>query len=197
MRAYRLDEGLSLLTCRLIYGAGSGLEGEHARFGALSQLVRSDTSMTSRKGVYVSVCRFLRRRLTVSAALCVLAAGGLAGCASSGGMGSLIVDPGHYSVYHCDALAKRLNALLAREQDLSNLMAKASEGGAGVVIANLSYRADYESTLGEERVLRRTAAEKKCDLPPPVTVAAPTPATYSAPPGTTPAPAYQSDQTIR
>ena len=151
--------------------------------------------MTSRKGVCLSICRVLRRRLTLSAALCVLAAGGLAGCASSG-VGSLIVDPGHYSVYHCDALAKRLNALLTREQDLSNLMDKASESGGGVVIANLSYRVDYESTLGEEKVLRRTAAEKKCDLPPPVTAAAPTPATYSAPPAATPAPAYQSDQTI-
>lgn len=153
--------------------------------------------MASGSGVCVSMCRLLRRRLMLNAALCVLAAGGVAGCASSDGVGSLMVDPGHYSVYHCDALAKRLNVLLAREQDLSNLMAKASEGGGGVVIANLSYRADYESAVGEERLLRRTAAEKKCDLPPPVTAAAPTPATYSAPPGATPAPAYQSDQTIR
>ncbi len=163
-----------------------------------THLVWSDTlSMASGSVVCVSIYRFLRRRLTLNAALCVVAAGGLAGCASSGGVGSLMVDPGHYSVYHCDGLAKRLNALLAREQEFSNLMAKASEGGGGVVIANLSYRADYESTLGEQRVLRRTAAEKKCDLPPPVTAAAPTPATYSAPPGATSAPAYQSDQTIR
>ena len=154
--------------------------------------------MTSASVVCVSIGRFVRRRLTLSAALCIVAAGSLAGCASSGGVGSLMVDPGHYSVYHCDGLAKRLTALLAREQELSNLMAKASDGGAGVVIANLSYRADYESTLGEETVLRRTAAEKKCDLPPPAAaVAAPAPATYSVPPAATQAPAYQSDQTIR
>lgn len=164
--------------------------------GIQTSLCGRALSMTSRKGVCLSICRVLRRRLTLSAALCVLAAGGLAGCASSG-VGSLIVDPGHYSVYHCDALAKRLNALLTREQDLSNLMDKASESGGGVVIANLSYRVDYESTLGEEKVLRRTAAEKKCDLPPPVTAVAPTPATYSAQPGAATAPAYQSDQTIR
>jgi len=164
--------------------------------GVQTSLYGRALSMTSSKGVCLSICRVLRRRLTLSAALCVLAAGGLAGCASSG-VGSLIVDPGHYSVYHCDALAKRLNALLTREQDLSNLMDKASESGGGVVIANLSYRVDYESTLGEEKVLRRTAAEKKCDLPPPVTAVAPTPATYSAQPGAATAPAYQSDQTIR
>jgi hypothetical protein len=44
------------------------------------------------------------------------------------------------------------------------------------VIGNLSYRAEYEDVLGEEKVLRRAAAEKNCDLNPP---------------------ALQSDQTIR
>ena len=157
----------------------------------------ADTSMIPSKGVCVSMCRLLRRGRAVNAALCVLAAGVLAGCSSSDGVGSLMVDPAHYSVYHCDGLATRLKGLLAREQDLSNLMDKASEGGGGVVIANLSYRADYESTLGEERLLRRTAAEKKCDLPPPAAAVSPTPAAYSAQPGATPAPVFQSDQAIR
>ena len=99
---------------------------------------------------------------------CLLAAALLSGCSSSGGgVGTLIVDPGHYSVYHCDGLANRLKVVQAREQDLSNLMQRASEGGGGALIGNLSYRADYENMLGEEAVLRRVAAEKKCDLPPP------------------------------
>jgi hypothetical protein len=76
------------------------------------------------------------------------------------------------------------------------------------VIGGFSYRPDYENAIGEERVLRRAAAEKKCDLPPPATpmavapiaapAAAPTPAVYQAPPAApAPMPVYQSDQTIR
>jgi hypothetical protein len=152
--------------------------------------------MASSSGVHVSIRR-RRHQLAAIAPLCILVAGILAGCSSSGGVGSLMVDPAHYSVYHCDGLAARLKILLAREQDLANLMDKASDSGGGVVIANLSYRAEYENTLGEESVLRRTAAEKKCDLPPPAAAVSPTPATYSAQPGATPAPVFQSDQTIR
>jgi len=76
----------------------------------------------------------------------------------------LTVDPGRYSVYHCKDLAPRLTALVAREKDLRNLMDKAGEDTAGSVIGNLSYRAEYENVVGEEKVLRRTAAEKNCDL---------------------------------
>jgi hypothetical protein len=99
-----------------------------------------------------------------------------------------------------------LKVLLAREQDLSNLMERASDGGGGVLIGNMSYRADYENTLSEEKLLRRTAAEKKCELTPPAVPASPTPtayttppppAAYRAPPPPAGAPIFQSDQTIR
>jgi hypothetical protein len=108
-----------------------------------------------------------------------------------------MVDPAHYSVYHCDGLAARLKVLLAREQDLSNLMEKASDSGGGVVIANLSYRAEYENALGEENLLRRTAAEKKCDLPPRAAPVSPTPPIYTTRPEAAPAPIFHGDQTIR
>jgi predicted small secreted protein len=161
--------------------------------------------MTSCDGVRVSVDRRRRRRAAAIAPLCLLVAGLLAGCSTNDGVGSFIVDPGHYSVYHCDGLAARLKVLLAREQELTNLMDRASEGGGGVLIGNLTYRADYENAVGEEKVLRRTAAEKKCELPPPAARASPTPAAYTAPPPgyTAPpqapanAPVFQSDQTIR
>jgi predicted small secreted protein len=99
------------------------------------------------------------------ASVCVLVASLLAGCSTSDGVGSFIVDPGHYSVYHCDGLAARLKVLLAREQELANLMNRASEGGGGVLIGNLAYRTDYENVVGEEKVLRRAAAEKNANYP--------------------------------
>jgi hypothetical protein len=153
--------------------------------------------MASSFGVHASLYRRQPYQLAAIAPMCILVAGILAGCSSSDGVRSLMIDPAHYSVYHCDGLAARLKVLLARELDLANLMDKASDSGGGVVIANLSYRVEYENTLGEEGVLRRTAAEKKCDLPPPAATVPASPTTYSAQPGATPAPVFQSDQTIR
>jgi hypothetical protein len=46
------------------------------------------------------------------------------------------------------------NAIQERQQELSNLMARASEGGGGVLIGTMAYRADYENAIGEEKVLR-------------------------------------------
>lgn len=106
----------------------------------------------------------------------VLALGALAGCSLSDGVSNYIVDPAHYSVYHCKDFKPRLAALTTREQQLRNLMDRASENGSGVIIGDISYGAEYQQVLGEEKLLRRTAAEKNCDLN---------------------TPAYQSDQIIR
>jgi hypothetical protein len=134
---------------------------------------------------------------------CLVAAVLLSGCSTSG-VGTLMIDPGHYSVYHCDGLVKRLKALQDRERELSNLMQRAGEGGGGVLIGNMTYRADYENALAEEVVLRRAATEKNCDLPPPPQPVSSTPAAYSAAPVAPAAPGapatvpvYQSDQGIR
>ena len=107
--------------------------------------------------------------------------GALAGCSFDQGIGPYLADPGRYSAYHCKDLVTGLEALIAREKELRDLMARANDGGGGAVIGQLSYRADYEKTVANENVLRRTAASKKCDLP--------------APP--TPPASFQSDQTIR
>ena len=99
------------------------------------------------------------------------------GCALNEGPGQLAVDPGRYEFYHCGDLATRLTVLQARETELRTLMAKAGEGGSGALVGALAYRADYETVLSEEKLLQRTAAEKKCEVGPP--------------------PAFQSDQTVR
>jgi hypothetical protein len=93
--------------------------------------------------------------------LCTVA---LAGCGASGSdPDALLVDPGHYSVYHCDDLAARWKVLVARQKELSGLMDKAGEsGGGGAVIGSLAYRADYDAVIGEEKLLQQTAAEKNC-----------------------------------
>jgi hypothetical protein len=126
--------------------------------------------------------------------VCILIAGTLVGCSMSDGVGSFMINPARYAAYHCNAFASRLSELIEQQNDLRNLMDKASEGGGGSVIGTLSYRSDYEKALSEEKLLRRTAAEKKCQLP---ASATPAPeASVLPPPSSTPA-SYQSDQTIR
>ena len=90
----------------------------------------------------------------------------LAGCSMSGGAGSLMVDPSLYGAYHCDDLAKQWKVLVAREKELRALMQRADQGTGGSVIGSLAYRPDYDSVLSEEKLLQRTAAEKKCAAPP-------------------------------
>jgi hypothetical protein len=101
----------------------------------------------------------------------------LGGCGMSDGAGAIFVDPGRYSLYHCDELATRRKALITRENELRGLIEKANESAGGAVIGSLAYRSDYESVLAEEKLLQRKAAEKNCSF------ASPT--------------QFQSDQTIR
>ncbi|HEX4410036.1 MAG TPA: twin-arginine translocation pathway signal [Xanthobacteraceae bacterium] len=104
-----------------------------------------------------------------------LAAVMLAGCGMQDGPGAFLIDPAHYTAYHCEDLATQWKVLVARERELHGLMDKASEGPGGAVVGSLAYRTDYESVLSEEKLLQRTAMEKKCGF----------------------TPEFQSDQTIR
>lgn len=88
----------------------------------------------------------------------------LAACTANDS-GQLLVDPARYEVYKCDDLAKRWKALAAREEDLRELIARASQSSGGAVVGSLAYRADYDAVLSDERLLQRTAAEKNCALP--------------------------------
>ena len=131
--------------------------------------------MTSSDGGHESGRGPARGRAAVGIAIAsVFAAVALAGCGLSDGYGTLIVDPARYAAYHCkDLLAQRIN-LRRREQELRNLIEKAGEG-TGAAIGTMAYRTDYETVLSEEKLLERTAIEKKCEL----------------------TPTYQSDQSVR
>jgi hypothetical protein len=131
--------------------------------------------MTFRDGDHLCILE-RRGRSAVAATMVVFALAGLAGCSLNDGVSSYVVDPARYSVYHCKDFRPRLAQLTEREQQLRELMDRASEGGGGVVIGDLSYGPEYQQVIGEEKLLRRAAAGKNCDLNPP---------------------AYQSDQIIR
>ncbi len=96
----------------------------------------------------------------------LLAGMALAGCGLSDGASGLLVDPARYSAYHCKELIAESQNLAKREKQLRDLMAKASEGGGGTIIGTLAYRSDYETVLAQQKLLKRTAAEQKCELVP-------------------------------
>jgi hypothetical protein len=109
------------------------------------------------------------------AALSSLAVIALSGCGLSDGAGAIFVDPGRYTLYHCDDLAARRKVLMARESELRGLIERAGESTGGAVIGSFSYRSEYDSVLAEEKLLQRDADEKHCSFTSPL----------------------QSDQTIR
>jgi hypothetical protein len=103
-------------------------------------------------------------RLSRSVLLCAAAGLVLAGCGFDGSAGSLNVDPGKYDLYRCNDLVARWKILTDRQNELRNLMDKASQSTAGVVIGATTYRPEYEDVLAEEKIVQRQAVEKKCDL---------------------------------
>lgn len=109
------------------------------------------------------------------AALSSFAVLALSGCGLSDGAGALFVDPGRYTLYHCDDLAARRKVLVARENELRGLIERAGESPGGAVVGSFAYRSDYDTVLAEEKLLQRNAAEKNCSFASPL----------------------QSDQTIR
>ena len=98
------------------------------------------------------------------AVILVLAASALAGCSTMGGLDSMLVDPSRYEGYNCKDLANQMQGLDKREKDLRNLIDRADESTSGVVIGALAYRTDYETVKADKKALRRTMAEKKCQL---------------------------------
>jgi hypothetical protein len=108
-----------------------------------------------------------RRQLAgsiLALSLCAGASVTLAGCGLDNGPGSLLVDPGRYSVMHCKDLVTTWNALLMREDELRKLQDRASEGTGGALIGNISYRADYEAVLSDKKIVQHEAAAKNCEL---------------------------------
>jgi len=105
----------------------------------------------------------------------LLLAAALGGCGLNDGAGAfngsidagtLFTDPTHFDGYHCRDLVAKWSELQRREKDLRALMARADEAPGGAFISAATYRADYEYVLGQERVIQRTAADKKCVLEP-------------------------------
>ena len=123
---------------------------------------RAPLASSARGRWYGALSGFALSSFTLSS-LALLALVPLAGCGSDGA-GAIFIDPGRYTLYHCDELATRRKALIVRETELRGLMERASESAAGSVIGSLAYRSEYDSVIAEQKLLQRNATEKNCSF---------------------------------
>jgi hypothetical protein len=107
----------------------------------------------------------------------------LSGCADmSDGMTSAFADPSKYNLYNCKQLEAERKSLGTRMAELQGLMAKAQDGFAGPVVAEVAYRNEYIALRGQKKNADEAWALNKCqDSPPAKTAATPAPAPTPVP----------------
>lgn len=81
---------------------------------------------------------------------------------------SLFVTPGKFHLYKCDQLVPQARHYISREKILRELIDKAKRAHGGGVVATAAYGSEYAEVQGNINELRREAAAKKCNQPPPV-----------------------------
>ncbi len=90
---------------------------------------------------------------------------GLAGCGSISDRtaAAAFSSPGKYNVYTCEDVERTIAALRVRQVELEQLMARASQGGAGGEFVNtIAYRGEYAQGRGDLVELAKARADKQC-----------------------------------
>jgi len=100
------------------------------------------------------------------AAAAAAGAATLAGCASEDAASSFFVAPGNYVFYQCDDIDRAAKGAVARQQELEQLMAKASTTTTGQLIGDATYGTELATIRGQLRDLRQAARDKNCNLVP-------------------------------
>jgi hypothetical protein len=95
----------------------------------------------------------------------VLVAGAISGCAGAGDETlhhAFTADPGKYTLYSCRDVDTALSTTTLRITELEQLIARASQGTGGTVMAAVAYRSEYNQARSQLRALKVAAAEKQC-----------------------------------
>ena len=103
----------------------------------------------------------LRRAFTIL--LTTLAVMALCGC-SQEMAGRLLAAPDKYMLYSCQELARAAEANTERQRELEAPMKKAEIDAGGRFVSNMVYQPEYTILRGDMEQLRKTAAEKNCNL---------------------------------
>ncbi len=101
---------------------------------------------------------------TFLAAAALAAAVALAGCSaiSDETGANLLSVSGKYREYTCSDIATALRAARAREKELSELMARSSQGAGGDLVNALAYRTEYLQARVDQKQLAEAAGDKNC-----------------------------------
>ena len=88
----------------------------------------------------------------------------LSGCAGHD-FETTVTRPGKFRQYDCALLDKRGGELLKRERELTDLMERARQGGAGGELAiAIAYQNEYNTVKGDLREIEMTGADRNCVL---------------------------------
>ena len=78
--------------------------------------------------------------------------------------GRMLAAPHKYTLYNCQELAMEAQGIAGRQHELEELMKKAGVDAGGRLASNMAYKPDFLLMRGKMDQLRRTAAEKGCNL---------------------------------
>lgn len=109
-----------------------------------------------------------KTRFAAPALLVVLAATlPLAGCeTTSDPLSVAATAPGQYDLYDCAALKVAARAVVSRQRELEQLMARANQGPAGGLVSATTYQPEYVTLRGKMTQLRQAAAANHCNFDP-------------------------------
>jgi len=88
----------------------------------------------------------------------------LCGCTSEETAGHFLVEPSKYVLYSCGEMANEARGIEGRQHELEALMQKAGTDAGGRFISAQAYGPEYTQLRGRMDRLRKTAAEKNCNL---------------------------------
>lgn len=91
----------------------------------------------------------------------VLAAALPVGCGR--GVEMALVDPDKYQFHSCPQLAREMNTLRTRSQELRALYERASRDST--LVARAAYEPEYLSTIGNMQLIETAARENRCSPP--------------------------------
>jgi hypothetical protein len=117
---------------------------------------------SSRHGEPMTPGNVRMRFVRCFAAIC--AAAMTTGCASSidDNILSPYSEPGRYDFLDCATISKTLAKVSYTEQQLAQLMTRASEAADGAFVNAIAYQDRYNTARAEMRALRKAGEAKKC-----------------------------------
>jgi hypothetical protein len=117
----------------------------------LKQQHQPSLSTTSRK-----MCDHTARPFAVICAVVLVS-----GCAGNDLL-SPYAAPGKYDFLDCTSIGNQLKAQTAREQQLRELMSRASEASGGSIVNAVVYQDDFNTARANIRELRKASETKHC-----------------------------------